>query len=77
MLAALFHMREEMEWKETLIITEPLFVFFAFVCLSPGIYAASCLLISSGKAKLALYHTSAAIAATALWIAFARQSTMF
>jgi hypothetical protein len=72
LLAALFQMQEGAPgWKETLAITEPLCIFFAFLCLSPWYLGRQLPLVSTGKAKLALYHTSAAIAATALWIAFA------
>jgi two-component system, LytTR family, sensor histidine kinase AlgZ len=72
MLAALFQISGGvLELKETLAITEPLFVFFAFVCLTPWYICRQLPLASTSKAKLAAYHITAAAFATALWIALA------
>jgi len=61
-----------LDWKETLAVTEPLFVFFAFVCLTPWYSCRQLPLASTNLFKLAAYHASAALLATALWIALAR-----
>jgi hypothetical protein len=72
MMTALFQMQDgALGWEETLAITEPLCIFFAFICLSPWYICRQLPIVSTGKSKLALYHMSAAIASTALWIAFA------
>ncbi len=73
LLAALLHFPGvALEWKEALAVSEPLFLFFAFVCLTPWYVCRQLPLASSGKFKLAAYHAGAAILASALWIALAR-----
>jgi len=73
MLAVLIHAASgALDWKETLAITEPLFVFFAFVCLTPWYACRQLPPASTNKIRLVLYHVSAAVLATALWIALAR-----
>jgi two-component system, LytTR family, sensor histidine kinase AlgZ len=73
MLAALFQIAGgTLAWKETLAVTEPLFVFYAFVCLTPWYICRQLPLASTSKSKLSLFHTSTAVLATALWIALAR-----
>jgi two-component system, LytTR family, sensor histidine kinase AlgZ len=73
LLAALFQLAGgRLELKEALAVTEPMFLFFAFVCLTPWYICRQLPLLSTGKLKLAAYHLSAAIFATALWIALAR-----
>lgn len=72
-LAALIRLASgTLAWKEALAITEPLFVFFAFVCLTPWYVCRQLPLASTNKFRLATYHASAAVIATALWIALAR-----
>jgi two-component system, LytTR family, sensor histidine kinase AlgZ len=61
-----------LELKETLAVTEPLFIFFAFVCLTPWYICRQLPLVSTNKFQIATYHLGAAIVATALWIALAR-----
>jgi two-component system, LytTR family, sensor histidine kinase AlgZ len=72
-LAALIRLSgAPLHWKETLALTEPLLVFFAFVCLTPWYVCRQLPLASANKWKIAAYHPSAAVLATALWIALAR-----
>jgi two-component system, LytTR family, sensor histidine kinase AlgZ len=73
LLAALLHvLGGELNWKEALAVSEPLLLFFAFVCLTPWYVCRQLPLASTGKTKLAVYHAGAALLATALWIALAR-----
>jgi two-component system, LytTR family, sensor histidine kinase AlgZ len=73
MLAALFQIADgSLKWKEILAITEPLFIFFGFVCLAPWHLCRQLPLVSMNKSRLIAYHASAAVLATALWIALAR-----
>jgi two-component system, LytTR family, sensor histidine kinase AlgZ len=62
----------KLELREALTVSIPIFLFFAFVCLTPWYICRQLPLGSTGKWKLASYHISAAIIATALWIALAR-----
>ncbi|HEY7335076.1 MAG TPA: histidine kinase [Bryobacteraceae bacterium] len=59
-------------WREALLVAIPLCLFFAFVCLTPWYMGRQLPLASTNGFKLGLYHASAAILATALWIALAR-----
>jgi two-component system, LytTR family, sensor histidine kinase AlgZ len=61
-----------LELKEALAVTEPIFLFFAFVCLTPWYICRQLPLAAASKFKIAAYHTSAAIFATALCVALAR-----
>jgi two-component system sensor histidine kinase AlgZ len=73
MLAALIHVSGgSLNWREALAVTEPLILFFAFVCLTPWYVCRQLPLASTEKLKLAAYHGGAAILVTALWIALAR-----
>lgn len=73
MLSALLHVPGgALNWKEALAISEPLLLFFAFVCLTPWYVCRQLPLASTEKFKLAAYHTGPAMLATALWIALAR-----
>src|SRR5712692_4556971 len=73
MLAALLRVPGgALEWREALVIAGPLCLFFAFVCLTPWYVCRQLPLASTNGLKLAVYHASAAILATALWIAMAR-----
>ena len=72
-LAGLIHVAGgALNWKEALAISEPLLLFFAFVCLTPWYVCRQLPLASTDKFKLAAYHAGTAILATALWIALAR-----
>jgi two-component system sensor histidine kinase AlgZ len=59
-------------WKDALAISEPLCLFFAFVCLTPWYVCRQLPLASTDEIKLLVYHASAAILATAMWVAIAR-----
>ncbi len=73
MLAVLLHgPGGALNWKESLAISEPLLLFFAFVCLTPWYVCQPLPLASTSKIKLAAYHAGASVLATALWIALAR-----
>ncbi len=73
MLAALLHgPGGTLDWKEALAISEPLLIFYAFVCLTPWYVCRQLPLASTNKFTLAAYHAGAAVLATALWIALAR-----
>jgi two-component system, LytTR family, sensor histidine kinase AlgZ len=61
-----------LELREALAVTEPLSILFAFVCLTPWYICRQLPLTATNQFKIAVYHTSAAIFATALWIALAR-----
>jgi two-component system, LytTR family, sensor histidine kinase AlgZ len=61
-----------LNWREALIISEPLFILYAFVCLTPWYVCQQLPLASADKLKLAAYHGGTAVLATALWIALAR-----
>jgi two-component system sensor histidine kinase AlgZ len=71
-LAALLHVPGALEWRETLALSGPLCLFFAFVCLTPWYMCRQLPLSSAGIAELLLYHLGAAVLATALWVALAR-----
>jgi two-component system sensor histidine kinase AlgZ len=73
MLAALLHVPGfALGWKEALAISEPLSLFFAFVCLTPWYVCRLLPLSSTNKFKIVAYHSGAAVLAVALWIALAR-----
>jgi two-component system, LytTR family, sensor histidine kinase AlgZ len=73
MLAALLHgPGGTMKWTEAMAISEPLFLFYAFVCLTPWYMCRQLPLTSTNKVKIAVYHGGAAVLATALWIGLAR-----
>lgn len=72
MLAALLTADGSLRWSESLALTGPLAVFFAFVCLTPWYVCRHLPLVSSNGARVAIYHFGAAILATALWVAVAR-----
>jgi two-component system sensor histidine kinase AlgZ len=73
MLAALLHvLGKALNWTEALVVSEPLMLFFAFVCLTPWYVCRQLPLATTGRFKIVAYHASAAVLATALWIALAR-----
>jgi two-component system, LytTR family, sensor histidine kinase AlgZ len=61
-----------LNWKEAMAISVPLFLFYAFVCLTPWYTCRQLPLASTGKFRLGAYHAGTAVLATALWIALAR-----
>jgi two-component system sensor histidine kinase AlgZ len=73
MLAALLHVLDRaLNWTESLAVSEPLVLFFGFVCLTPWYVCRQLPLASAGRLKISAYHASAAVLATCLWIALAR-----
>jgi two-component system, LytTR family, sensor histidine kinase AlgZ len=72
-LAALFRISGgALKWTEAAGISEPLFFFFGFVCLTPWYVCRQLPLASINRIKIAAYHGGAAVLATALWIGLAR-----
>ncbi len=73
MLAVLLHgPGGTLRWREAFAISEPLLLFFAFVCLTPWYACRQLPLASTHKLKIAGYHAGAAVLAAALWTALAR-----
>lgn len=72
MLSALLRQRGELAWRETLLLAGPLSLFSAFASLTPWYVCRQLPLVSTNPLRLAAYHFSAAILATALWIGLAR-----
>jgi sensor histidine kinase YesM len=70
MLAGLLR-TETLSWREALIISEPLCLFYAFVCLTPW-YMCRMSIRSANSTKVIVNHVGAAILATALWVEMAR-----
>ncbi|HTS78727.1 MAG TPA: histidine kinase [Bryobacteraceae bacterium] len=70
MLAGLLR-TETLGWREALIISEPLCVVYAFVCLTPW-YMCRQLPTRTNWFKPAMNHLGTAILATAIWIELAR-----
>jgi two-component system sensor histidine kinase AlgZ len=70
MLAGLLR-TETLSWREALIISEPLCLFYAFVCLTPW-YMCRMSITSANSWKVLSNHLGAAILATALWVEMAR-----
>jgi two-component system, LytTR family, sensor histidine kinase AlgZ len=72
LLAALLRVPGTLSWRETTILAVPLCLFFAFVCLTPWYVCSHLPLASTNGFKLGVYHLSAGVLATALWVAEAR-----
>jgi hypothetical protein len=73
MLAALLRVPPStLAWRDALAIAEPLCLFFAFVCLTPWYVCRQSPLGSADRFRLSVYHSGAAVLATALWVALAR-----
>ncbi len=72
MLAGLLGTPGTLGWRETIIIAEPLCLFYAFVCLTPWYSCKQMPLRSSARVKLIVNHIGAAILASALWVEMAR-----
>jgi len=71
MLAALLH-SGSLSWRDTLAISEPLCLFYAFVCLTPWYVCKQMPLRSTNAFKLGVNHGGAAILASAIWAEMAR-----
>ena len=73
MLAALLRVPGgALSWREALGVAVPLCLFFAFVCLTPWYMCRQLPPVSTNGLKIAVSHSSAAVLATALWVALAR-----
>ncbi len=72
MLAGLIHFPGDISWRDALILSEPLLLFFAFVCLTPWYMCRQMPLGSTNAFKLFANHLGAAVLANALWIQMAR-----
>ena len=77
MLAGLLRIPGALSWRDALIISIPLYLFYAFVCLTPWYMCRQLPLASTNPAKLALNHVGAAVLASVIWVERAadRQST--
>jgi two-component system sensor histidine kinase AlgZ len=71
-LAGLLRMPGTLSWRDALIISEPLCMFYAFVCLTPWYMCRMMPLRSSNAVKLLANHVGAAILASAIWVEIAR-----
>jgi two-component system sensor histidine kinase AlgZ len=71
MLAGLLH-TGTLSWRDALIISEPLCLFYAFVCLTPWYVCKQMPLRSTNPFKLGVNHGGAAILASAIWVEMAR-----
>ncbi len=72
MLAGLLHIAGTASWRDTLIVSEPLVWFYAFVCLTPWYMCRQLPLGTANGFKLAANHLGAAILADAIWVQMAR-----
>jgi two-component system sensor histidine kinase AlgZ len=72
LLAGLLRMPGQLSWRDALIISAPLCLFYAFVCLTPWYVCRNLPLRSTPWFKLIVNHLGAAILATGLWVAFGR-----
>jgi signal transduction histidine kinase len=72
LLAGLLRMPGQMPWQNALIISGPLCLFYAFVCLTPWYVCRYLPLRSTAWFKLIVNHLGAAILATVIWVAFGR-----
>ncbi|MGD1092466.1 MAG: histidine kinase [Bryobacteraceae bacterium] len=71
MLAALLRMPGTLDWREALILSTPLCLFYAFVCLTPWYVCRYLPLRSTNPVKLLVNHFGAAIVASAIWVEMA------
>ena len=72
MLAGLLRIPGALSWRDALIISIPLYLFYAFVCLTPWYMCRQLPLASTNPAKLALNHVGAAVLASVIWVELAR-----
>jgi len=72
MLAGLLRMPGTLTWREAIVISEPLCLFYAFVCLTPWYMCRQLPLRSSNALKVVANHVGAAILASAIWVEMAR-----
>src|SRR5580693_5627507 len=72
MLAGLLQITGTVSWRDALIVSEPLVLFYSFVCLTPWYMCRQLPLGSTNGFKLAANHLGAAILADAIWVQMAR-----
>jgi two-component system sensor histidine kinase AlgZ len=72
LLAPLLRLPGRLDWREALILSFPLSLFYAFVCLAPWYACRSLPLRSTSWAKLLVSHFGAAVLAAAIWVQLAR-----
>ena len=72
MLAGLLRMPGVLTWREALIISIPLCLFYEFVCLTPWYMCRQLPLGSGIAARLILHHLGAAALASIMWVEMAR-----
>lgn len=72
MLAGLIHLPGDISWRDGLIVSEPLLLFYAFVCLTPWYMCRQMPLRSTNGFKLVANHVGAAVLANAIWVQMAR-----
>jgi hypothetical protein len=72
MLAALLHLPGTLRWRDTAALAGPLCLFYAFLCLTPWYVCRQIPLVPANGWRASISHLSAAVLATAMWIALAR-----
>jgi two-component system sensor histidine kinase AlgZ len=72
LLADLLLTPGRIEFRDALIISLPLCLFYAFVCLTPWYVCRMLPLRSTSALKLGVNHIGAAILASAIWVEFAK-----
>ena len=72
MLAGLLRTPGMLGWRDALIISVPLCLFYAFVCLTPWYVCRHLPLRSTNAGKLLLNHFGGAVLAAAIWVELAR-----
>ena len=72
LLAALMRVPGDLDWSQSLSVSVPLCLFYAFVCLTPWYLCRAFPLGSPRIARLLVNQLGAAILACALWIGLAR-----
>src|SRR5581483_9678933 len=70
-LAGLLHMPGTLDWRDSLIIAEPLCLFYAFVCLTPWYMCRQFPVRAANALKMVSNHIGAAVLATAIWVEMA------
>jgi hypothetical protein len=72
LLAAVLRGPGALNWREALLLSGPLCLFYAFACLTPWYVCRQLPLGLTNPVRLAAYHLGAAILSAALWIGLAR-----
>lgn len=72
MLAGLLRMPNTLGWRDALMVSVPLCLFYAFVCLAPWYVCRHLPLRSTNAGKLLVNQLGGALLASALWVELAR-----